>query len=128
MNEIGKMTVQPPEVETDANAQKSAPMRAVPSPYLKDEVLDALARMNMELLSELWIARDRIAVLEQILIDNGVIQPNSVDDYAPSEAVTEKIAAIRKLMVENVLAAPWRSETSVQALIEKGKLMRKAKG
>lgn len=122
------MTVQPPRVETDESPQKSAPMRAVPAPYLKDELLDALARMNMELLSELWIARDRMAVLEQVLIDNGLIQASAVDDYVPSDAVNEKIASIRKLMVENVLAAPWRSETSVQELIEKGKLMRKAKG
>lgn len=122
------MTIQPPQVETEAETQKSAPMRAVPSPYLKDELLDALARMNMELLSELWIARDRMAVLEQILVDNGLIKASAVDDYVPSDAVNEKIAAVRKLMVENVLSAPWRSETSVQTLIEKGKLMRKAKG
>jgi hypothetical protein len=121
------MTVQTKsDIESESGTKNSAPMRAVPAPYLKDELLDALARMNMELLSELWIARDRIAVLEQILIDNKVIQPSAVDDYVPSEAVGEKLAALRRLMVENVLAAPWRSETSVQALIEQGKLMRKA--
>lgn len=124
------MTVQPdPEIEKEpASARSGAPMRAVPAPYLKDELLDALARMNMELLSELWIARDRMAVLEQILIDSGTIAPSAVDDYVPSDAVAEKLAALRKLMVESVLTAPWRSETSVEALIERGKLMRQAKG
>jgi hypothetical protein len=122
------MTVQPPERHAEPRETGPAPMRAVPSPYLKDELLDALARMNMELLSELWIARDRMAVLEQVLIENGCLAPAAVDDYVPSEAVAERMAALRSLMVENVLTAPWRSETSVRALIEKGKLMRKAKG
>jgi len=29
--------------------------------YLKDDLLDRMARMNLELLSELWVTRDRLA-------------------------------------------------------------------
>ena len=34
--------------------------------YTNDEKIDALVRMNTELLSEFWIMRDRMIVLEHL--------------------------------------------------------------
>ena len=42
-------------------------------PLTGDESLDRLLRMNTELLSELWILRDRMMVLEKILEEKGLL-------------------------------------------------------
>jgi hypothetical protein len=91
--------------------------------YLKDEIDDALGRMVFQLLSELWITRDRLAVVEQVLVDKGLVGPREADDYVPSEDFNARIEALRKLMVDNVLGAPLRPDLSRAALQEKAELM-----
>ena len=102
--------------------------RAAPESYLKDELLDNLGRMTFQLLSELWITRDRLAVVEQLLVDHGVVGPREADDYTPAAEFAERLEAMRKLMVDNVLSAPVRHELSVQDLADKGGLMARSEG
>lgn len=102
--------------------------RAAPTSYLKDELLDNLARMNFQLLSELWITRDRLAVVEQILADKGLVGAREADDYVPTAEFAEQLEAMRKLMVDNVLSAPVRHDLSVADLADKGALMKRSEG
>jgi len=89
--------------------------------YIGSEALDHLARMNVELLSELWIIRDRMAVLEKLLADKGVILDGAVDNFVPDAAFTERLERLRTLMVENVVGAPYRHELTVEQLKERAK-------
>jgi hypothetical protein len=89
--------------------------------YIGSEALDHLARMNVELLSELWIMRDRMAVLERLLIDKGVIADGAVDTFVPDQAFTDKIEKLRALIVENVIGAPYRHDLTVDQLKERAK-------
>jgi hypothetical protein len=101
------------------------PQDAKPA-YLKDEIDDNLGRMIFQLLSELWITRDRLAVVEQLLVDKGIVGPREADDYVPDEAFNARIEALRKLMVDNVLGAPLRPTQSRAALLQKAELMRQS--
>lgn len=81
--------------------------------YLGSEALDHLARMNTELLSELWILRDRVAVLEQVLTEQGTLHPGAIDNYQPGPELRERLELLRRLTVENVMGAPYRQRPSV---------------
>lgn len=98
-------------------------LRQPPEAYLDSTELDHLARMNMELLSELWIARDRIAVLEQVLADKGVIESGAVDTYVPDESMTARLDALRRITVENVIGAPFKNNHTVESLKAQGRAL-----
>ena len=93
--------------------------------YLESKDLDYLVRMNMELLSELWIARDRIAVLEQVLIDKGIMTVGEVDNFVPDEEMTLRLEKLRTIVVENVIGAPLKNDLTVKDLISRGQALSK---
>ena len=74
--------------------------------YLDAGNLDDLARINTALLSELWVMRDRLAVLEQVLQDKGILAENEINDYVPDGSVAERIESLRNTIVANVAGAP----------------------
>ena len=88
-------------------------------PVTGDESLDRLLRMNTELLSELWILRDRVMVLEKILEEKGLLDSRAVDDYAPSPDFGEVLKDERDGMVRRVTGAPWTGEFTWQSLVER---------
>ena len=89
-------------------------------PLTGDENLDRLLRMNTELLSELWILRDRVMVLEKILGEKGLLDANAIDDYAPSQEFGEVLQDERDQLVRRVAGAPWTEEFTWQSLVERG--------
>jgi hypothetical protein len=101
--------------------------RRVPEPYLKDELLDRLARTNLELLSELWITRDRLAVMERLLVDKGVLAPEEIDRFHPDEAFSRYVEVLRTQMVENVVGAPLKNDHTVADLTARAQRARQAK-
>ncbi|MEO0995961.1 MAG: hypothetical protein AAFX58_00465 [Pseudomonadota bacterium] len=82
-------------------------------PYLSTKELDALARMNTELLSELWILRDRVLILEHLLSEAGTIAGGAIDAFEPPEALAEKLRADRDAMVARVAGAAHRQALDV---------------
>lgn len=98
-----------------------------PAGFMASPDADGLARMMMAMLSELWIARDRIAVLESLLEEAGVLPPGAVDQAAPGTDLSDRLEAMRAIMVGNVLGAAQRSERiSMQELQEAGAAWRRA--
>lgn len=92
-------------------------------PYLASDDLDYLVRMNMELLSELWIARDRIAVLERMLVDKKVFTDGEVDSFVPDEGMKSHLENLRTIVVENVIGAPYKNDLTVNDLLSRGKAL-----
>ncbi|WP_421738086.1 hypothetical protein [Caulobacter sp.] len=78
--------------------------------YLTAENVDDLGRMTMALLAELWIVRDRVAVLEQLLIDRGGLTADEVDDYVPTGAFAVQLETLRDRMANAVVGAPIAAE------------------
>lgn len=89
--------------------------------YLSAGDVDALARMTHALLTELWIVRDRVAVLEKLLEAAGQLPPQAVDRYVPDGDFARQLEALRDTMVANVAGAPFSdADRSVAALRERG--------
>jgi hypothetical protein len=80
-------------------------------PYLGDERFDQLARMMFQLLSEVWVMRDRMVVMEELLQRKKVMSAARLD-------------ALRQQMVEAVLGAPQRNDETIASLVEKGRAAR----
>ncbi len=89
-------------------------------PVTGDERLDGLLRMNTELLSELWILRDRVMVLEKILEEKGLLDHDAINGYAPSEKFSDELQQERDRLVRRVAGAPWTEEFTWQSLVERG--------
>ena len=89
-------------------------------PVTGDERLDGLLRMNTELLSELWILRDRVMVLERILEEKGLLDAQAVSNYVPSGEFADELQQERDRLVRRVAGAPWTEEFTWQSLVERG--------
>ncbi len=87
--------------------------------YLSSAELDSLARMHTEMMAELWILRDRVLVLEQLLTDSGVLKPEQVDQYAPGPDLTLKLNADRDRMVARIVGAGHRQ--TLDEVVKSGK-------
>ncbi len=75
-------------------------------PYLGENNIDDLGRMVIALLSEVWIMRDRMHVLEDMLSQRGGPTFEEIDAYKPSGASLARLEAERKRLTSNVVAAP----------------------
>ncbi len=88
--------------------------------YLDENNVDDLGRMIVGLLSELWIVRDRLAVVEELLVSNGVLAADAVDGFAWSQAKAEEMEALRDRIVAAVIGAPIAAkERSVDQILER---------
>lgn len=91
-----------------------------PNPITGSEDMDALMRINTELMSELWILRDRVTVLEKMLEDKGVVSRQAINDFAPEGEFAEELDQERDKFVRRVAGAPWEVEFTVESLVERG--------
>lgn len=85
-------------------------------PYLSSKELDAIARTQTELVSELWILRDRVRVLERLLEQAGVLKPGAIDDFDPPEEMDEALRRERDDMVSRVIGAGHRDGLDLEEL------------
>jgi hypothetical protein len=93
--------------------------------YLTAENVDDLGRMTMALLAELWIVRDRMAVLEQLLVERGGLSEGAIDDYVPAAAFSAKLEQLRDRMAGAVVGAPVAAqERSVDQILARAGLAR----
>ena len=75
--------------------------------YLAEQNLDDLGRMVLALLSELWIVRDRVAILEARLAEKGRLESDTeLDDYTPGPELAKRLDGLRDRMIAGVLGAP----------------------
>lgn len=106
--------------DVDTGNRKSV-RRPTAESYLGSEESDRLARMIFELLSELWIMRDRQLVIEELIVEKGLLSRNEIEAFVPAGKVADRFELIRSQLVENVLTAPYRHEASVELLVERGR-------
>jgi len=97
--------------------------------YLRADDTDALARMVLALLSEVWIVRDRAAIMEKLLIDHGVLAEGAVEEFVPSAEFALELEKLRNRLVGNVVGAPLASEDrSVDAILSRAGMKRPSAG
>ena len=78
---------------------------AFDAPYV-----DALLRMNTELLAELWIVKDRLLILERIFQDKLGISAEEIDRFAPDRDLGQKLDREREVMMKKVMLAPFADD------------------
>jgi hypothetical protein len=87
--------------------------------------IDDLDRMVTALLTELWITRDRLAVLEHLIEARGGPGSTDVDTFVPTPEFTARAAGIRDRMVANVAGAPLAArERSVDQILARAGMQR----
>jgi hypothetical protein len=95
--------------------------------YLTTDHVDDLGRMTLALLAELWIVRDRMAVMEQLMIERGALAPNEIDDYVPDAALGETLDRLRTRMATAVVGAPIAAvERGVDQILARAGMARPA--
>ena len=90
-------------------------------PYTGDEMMDNLIRMNTELMSELWVLRDRVTILEHMLQEKGTISRKALDDFVPTGELAKELVRERDVLVEKVVGGAWMQGFSVESLVAKAK-------
>ncbi len=90
-------------------------------PYTGDEMMDNLIRMNTELMSELWVLRDRVTILEHMLQEKGTISRKGLDDFVPTGELAKELVRERDGLVEKVVGGAWMQGFSVESLVAKAK-------
>ena len=96
---------------TDKSNTDKSNMDKPKAAYLEGSDVEAVARMLNALLTEHWILRDRLAVLERILEailgDRGILENGEIDAYVPSEDMAEALETLRNTVFGNVIGAPF---------------------
>lgn len=87
--------------------------------YLSSKELDSIARTQTEMLSELWILRDRVLVLENLLEQANVLKPDAIDNFTPPEELAAKLNQDRDELVARVAGAGHREELDLENLRNK---------
>ena len=90
-------------------------------PSTGDEMMDNLIRMNTELMSELWVLRDRVTILEHMLQEKGTISRKALDDFVPTGELAKELVRERDGLVEKVVGGAWMQGFSVESLVAKAK-------
>ena len=70
--------------------------------YFENEVIDHLLGIVVELGAQLWVTRDRLAMLEEQLERSGAISVAALDSGRPSEALQERLKVEREAMIRQV--------------------------
>jgi hypothetical protein len=95
--------------------------------YLNENNIDDLARMLTGLMSEVWIMRDRMAVMEKVMGDKLGLSPKEIDDFIPKPDFAAELEVLRDRFVSNVIGAPLAAkERSVDAILERAQMKRPA--
>lgn len=84
--------------------------------YLQAEDLDTLARQNIQLMAELWIVKDRLAMLEDMLAKQGLIDRAVFETTEPDEALSAELEADRVAYIKRIvgLSADQRTIPNLQ--------------
>ncbi|GLY29643.1 hypothetical protein [Kineosporia sp. NBRC 101731] len=88
--------------------------------YLTGEArIDDLARMVLELTSEVWILKDRNLVLENLLATKGVLAEGEIDDVRPAAELAAVLRREREALVARVMGALLPSDDRVAAALQR---------
>ena len=97
---------------TDNNIKKSAKStsKATNANFFDEPYIDALMRINTELLTELWVVKDRLYVLEKILIEKSFLNNTELDNHVPKEDFLKFLDDERDKLIKRVIESPFREE------------------
>jgi hypothetical protein len=72
-------------------------------PQLTSDDVDRLARQNAQLMAELWIVKDRMAILEKLLQTAGVLDRAALNRYVPEGEFAAELTHEREAFVARIV-------------------------
>ncbi|GAB3273726.1 hypothetical protein [Kineosporia babensis] len=84
-----------------------------------DERLDDLARMVLELTSEVWVLKDRTMVLEHLLAAKGTLAEAEIDQFQPAAELAAVLRREREALLARVLGALLPSDDRVKSALSR---------
>jgi hypothetical protein len=91
--------------------------------YLGSEQTDRLAGLTWQLAQELYVTRQRLLALEQVLVAQGVLTAGAVDDHRPDGEAAARLRADGDALMERLVRtisetddhhAPMRDQFTAQ--------------
>lgn len=79
--------------------------------YLTPADVDTLARQNTQLMAELWIMKDRMIVMEQMLADAGLLDRGKLNDLVPEGALEEELKDERTRYIDRIMGVKPETRT-----------------
>lgn len=87
---------------------KSAAAAGALTDYLRQRRVDDLAGAYVSLLGELWIIKDRQAVLEEVLAGHGIAAADAIERFEPSGEFKQRLDSERQQWVRRMVGALFR--------------------
>lgn len=72
---------------------------------LQPQQIDDVANALLVLARELWVVKDRQRVLEALLAEHNIVQPNAVTDHQPGAALADELAIERSRYTASLMEA-----------------------
>ncbi len=73
--------------------------------FFETDGVDDIVAVTMALATELWVTRERLAGLESLIRNKGVLSDEEIADYRPDDAEAERLAADRAAFLERIFFA-----------------------
>ncbi len=97
--------------------------------YLTPDNVDDLGRMVTAIICELWITRDRLAVVEEMLVEKGVVASGQIDAFEWPLAKAGQVEQLRDKVIGTIMGAPVAGrDRSIDAILDRAKLKRPEAG
>lgn len=80
----------------------SKPVRAPNPAFFDHSVIDNLIAVTMELGAEMWVQRERMRVIEQLLAAGGIVTRDAIEQYEPSPEESERVRSERDAFVQRL--------------------------
>lgn len=91
--------------------------------YLTNDNVDDLGRMITALVCELWITRDRLAVVEEKLVERQILAAGEIDDFEWPQDKAERMERLRDKVVGAIVGAPLvADDRSIEAILRRAGL------
>lgn len=89
--------------DPESSAGHPAPPTPAPEPaFFDNPAIDNLIAVTLELGAELWVQRERMRVVETLLAQKGVVTPELIEQYLPSDEEAARARAERDAFVSRV--------------------------
>lgn len=92
-------------MSTPAPDRASAPAPAPEPAFFDNPAIDHLIAVTLELGAELWVQRERMRVIEKLLAEKGVVTPELIEQYQPSDEEAARARVERDAFVNRIYGA-----------------------
>ncbi len=87
------------------NPPATAPVPAPEPAFFDNPAIDNLIAVTLELGGEVWVLRERLRIMEQLLSTHGKVTTDMIEQYMPSADEMARNKAARDEFVNRVYAA-----------------------